>query len=83
MKTKTSTKQKTRILTECSVMIALTTVLSIIKLFEMPYGGSVTMASMLPIIIVSYRCGIGWGLGSGLCGNLHCVFLRFMCVSFW
>ncbi len=45
-------------------MIALATVLSICKLVEMPYGGSVTLASMLPILIVSYRHGIKYGLGS-------------------
>ena len=42
-------------LTESSVMVALATVLSLLKLVEMPYGGSVTVASMLPVLIVSYR----------------------------
>lgn len=60
-------RTKTKLLIESSLMVALATVLSILKLVEMPYGGSVTMASMLPIVIVSYRCGLGWGLGSGLC----------------
>ena len=46
-------------------MIALSTVLSLFKLAEMPYGGSVTLASMLPMIIISYRHGIFWGLGAG------------------
>ena len=46
-------------------MIALATVLSMLKLAEMPYGGSITFASMLPMIIVSYRHGILWGLGAG------------------
>lgn len=47
-------------------MVALATVLSLIKVIDMPYGGSVTLASMLPIIILSYRNGIG----TGLCGGL-------------
>ena len=47
-------------------MIAIATVLSIIKLVSLPYGGSVTIASMLPIIIISYRHGVKWGLLSGL-----------------
>ena len=59
-------KTKTKLLIESSLMVALATVLSVFKLAEMPYGGSVTMASMLPIIIISYRCGIGWGLAGGL-----------------
>ena len=55
-----------RSLVESAMMVALATVLSIFKLIEMPYGGSVTIASMLPMVILAYRNGIGWGLGSGL-----------------
>ena len=47
-------------------MLATATVLSLAKLIELPYGGSVTIACMLPIIIVSYRHGIKWGLLTGL-----------------
>jgi thiamine transporter len=55
----------TKQIVEASVMIALATVLSLFKLVEMPYGGSVTLASMLPILVVSYRHGVGVGLLSG------------------
>ena len=55
-----------RKLTEAAIMLAIATVLSILKLVSLPYGGSVTVASMLPIIIISYRHGIKWGLLSGL-----------------
>lgn len=55
----------TKRLVEASIMIALATVLSMLKVVDMPYGGSVTAASMLPIIIVSYRHGIGTRLISG------------------
>lgn len=55
-----------RALVESAMMVALATVLSIFKLIEMPYGGSVTIASMLPMVILAYRNGLGWGLGSGL-----------------
>ncbi len=59
--------QKTvRALVESAMMVSLATVLSIFKLIEMPYGGSVTIASMLPMVILAYRNGLGWGLGSGL-----------------
>ncbi len=47
-------------------MVALSTVLSIIKIINMPYGGSVTIASMLPIAIAVYRHGTAWGLGAAL-----------------
>lgn len=33
-----------------------------IKIIDMPYGGAVTAASMLPIIIAGYRNGLKWGL---------------------
>ena len=62
----TTQKQNTRILTECSIMIALSTVLSVIKLFEMPYGGSITLASMLPIVIIAHRYGAKYGFSSAL-----------------
>ena len=55
----------TKKITESALMIALATVLSMLKLIEMPYGGSVTFASMLPIVIIAYRHGIGVGLASG------------------
>ncbi len=61
------TSSKTvRALVESAMMVALATVLSIFKMVDMPYGGSVTIASMLPMIILAYRQGIAWGLGSGL-----------------
>lgn len=42
-------------------MLAFATVLSIIKLVDLPYGGSVTVCSMLPIILIAYRYGALWG----------------------
>ena len=57
---------KTRTLVECAILIAIATVLSMFKLVDLPYGGSVTIASMLPIILISYRHGLLWGFGSGL-----------------
>ena len=54
------------VLTEAAIMIALATVLSLIKIYEAPYGGSVTLLSMAPIIILSMRQGCGVGLAAGL-----------------
>ena len=53
-------------MTECSIMVALSTVLSLVKIIDMPYGGSVTIASMLPIVIAVYRHGAAWGVGAAL-----------------
>lgn len=61
---KSIVKKRIYTLTECAVMIALSTVLSLIKVWKMPLGGSVTALSMLPICLVSVMFGLKWGLGS-------------------
>lgn len=57
-------------LTECAVMLALAFALSCAKLFEMPMGGSVTVASMLPIMLISVKYGIGAGLSTSFIYSL-------------
>ena len=47
------------------IMVALGTVLSFIKPFDLPYGGSITLCSMLPTMFYGYRCGPKWGLAAG------------------
>jgi len=32
----------------------------------MPFGGQVTLVSMLPVVLISYRHGVRWGLVTGL-----------------
>ncbi len=51
---KTGINKNVIMLCECAVMVALATVLSLIKI-EFPYGGSITICSMLPILIIGYR----------------------------
>ncbi len=58
-------KNRTRLLTESGIMIALAAILSLIKVFALPYGGSITLCSMLPILLVSYRNGVKWGILTG------------------
>ncbi len=58
------------ILAESAIMIALATVLSMIKVYEAPYGGSVTLLSMAPIIILSMRRGVKTGLVAGFVHSL-------------
>ena len=48
------------------VMIAMGTALGFVKPFELPYGGAITLCSMLPVMFFSYRCGLKWGLSAGL-----------------
>ena len=53
---------KTRKLVEGAAMVALATVLSYIRVFKLPWGGSITLLSMLPIFVYAIR----WGVNSGL-----------------
>lgn len=57
------TKTIVRQLAEGAVMLALAIVLSFLTPFKkiLPFGGSITILSMLPIVIYSIR----WGIGSG------------------
>ena len=52
-------------MTVSAVMLALSTVLAVvcalIPFLNLPFGGGFTVASMLPIIIVSYMYGVRWG----------------------
>ena len=60
---------KTKRLTESAMLLAMAIVLELIsKMFipEMPFGGQVTLVSMLPVVLISYRHGVRWGLVSGV-----------------
>ena len=60
---------KTKRLTESAMLIAVAVVLELMsKMFipEMPFGGQITLVSMLPIVLISYRHGVKWGLVAGL-----------------
>lgn len=49
-------------LTMSAVMIALSTVLSLVTVMKMPLGGSVTLFSMLPVCMLSIMYGCRWGI---------------------
>lgn len=60
-------KIETKKLTLSAVMIALSAVLSMVKVYELPLGGSITLLSMLPVCVVAICYGTKWGLAtSGL-----------------
>ncbi|MFA5576970.1 MAG: energy-coupled thiamine transporter ThiT [Tissierellaceae bacterium] len=54
-----------RMLTEAGMMIALATILSYVKVYSAPMGGSVTAGSMIPIILFAIRWGLLPGLAIG------------------
>ena len=57
-------------LTECAIMLALATVLSFIKIIQMPMGGSVTLCSMLPIMLIGIKYG---SITGGLVGFMYAI----------
>ena len=63
---KTSRKWNARMIAFGAISIALSFVLSCIRLFRMPQGGSVTPGSMLPIMLFSVAYGAGPGMLAGL-----------------
>lgn len=62
--------EKVLTLVEGAVMVALATVLSFIKIINLPWGGSITLLSMLPIVIFSLKRGIGHGLAASFVYSL-------------
>lgn len=52
------------ILTEASLCIALSLIFSVLVLFRMPQGGSITL-EMVPLIFLAYRHGMRWGMTAG------------------
>ncbi len=55
-----------RAMVEAGLFVALGFGLSFLKIKVVPYGGSVTALSMLPILLIGFRHGLGWGLGAGV-----------------
>ena len=70
---KQSGRMVLRALVEGAIMVALAQVLSYLKIWRMPWGGSVTLV-MLPIVLYAVR----WGIGSGLLAGFVLGVLQFM-----
>ena len=67
---------KTLILVEGAMLIALATALSYLKIFEMPFGGSITL-EMIPIVIMGLRRGPKWGCFTGFVHGLLQMIIGF------
>jgi thiamine transporter len=60
---------KTKRITESAMLLALAVLLELVSKLvipEMPFGGQITLVSMLPVVLISYRHGVKWGLVSGV-----------------
>ena len=60
--------QRSKRMTESAMLLSLTLVLEVVsKMFipPMAFGGQVTLASMLPVVLIAYRHGVRWGMTCG------------------
>ena len=61
-----NTSQKTKRLAVSAIMLATATVLAalcaLVPFLSLPFGGSFTVASMLPLVLIAYMYGTKWGL---------------------
>jgi thiamine transporter len=70
--------KKVRIMVEGAVMLALATALSFIQIYKLPWGGSITLLSMLPIVLFSIRRGVVMGLAVSFLFSLIQLFQGIM-----
>lgn len=75
-------KSKTQKLTLSAMLLCLATVLSFVKLLDLPYGGSITAASMLPVVLIGYLYGTGFGLLSSTCYSIIQLLLGVSTLSY-
>ena len=62
--------KKISLLTESAILLALAIVLSFVRIWNMPMGGSVTLLSMLPIMLIAIKNGTAWGVGTAFVFSL-------------
>lgn len=63
-----------RALTEAALAVALAFVLGLVKVFEMPFGGSISL-EMIPLILLALRQGLAVGVvAGGVYGLLNLLF---------
>lgn len=68
------TATPSKALAYAGICIALSFALSYVKLFSLPQGGSITLASMLPLIVYAYLFGARKGVFAGIIyGVLQCL----------
>ncbi len=82
--TKFKSFSATRRLTESALMIAIAAVIELISKMmglELPFGGTITIASMFPIVLIAYRHGVKWGLMTGFVYSLVQIVMGVKVVS--
>ena len=63
-----------RRLVTSAMLIAIGTAISfvceLIPFLNLPFGGTITICSLLPIVVISWMYGLGWGFGSAFVYSL-------------
>lgn len=72
---------KTKKLVVCAMLVALGTVLSVIQPFALPFGGGITLASMMPVCLIGMIYGMKTGVLSALCFSVLQMFLGASTIS--
>ncbi len=72
---------KTKKTITSSMLIGLGLILSIVQILTLPFGGSVTLISMLPVIMASYLFGLKTGLTAAFAYSLLQMLVGFGTVS--
>ena len=72
---KANTIFQTKILTEIAIFSALSAVLYIIRPFTLPFGGAITLGSMVPVMWLSLRRGIRVGIIAGVIFGTLALFI--------
>lgn len=65
------------------MMIAMSAALSMVKVWKMPLGGSVTLLSMLPVCLLSIKYGVKWGFFSAFIYSLTQLAMGFSELMSW
>ena len=76
---------QTKKISTCAMLVALATALALVSTLiplQLPFGGSVTLASMLPIVLSGYMFGTKWGLGSAFVFSIIQMLLGAKTVAF-
>lgn len=65
---------KTQKFVSTAMLLAVGVLLSLIQIIQLPFGGSVTLVSMMPVILTAYIYGTKWGLFSAFIYSLLQLF---------
>ncbi len=76
---------KTKKLVTSAILIAMGTAISLfcefIPFLNLPFGGTITLASLLPLVIIGYMYGPAWGFGAAFVYSLLQILVGFKTVG--